>query len=199
MFHHFVVTTKTTQPLLQVFYNPRQKSWNTCVIFRSPMLIWVCSHFSAPKYARLNIGDLSENKGVKRECKKFGENSRQMAPVSTICDEYCRLTVQLSGNFAARLTSFFTYRKMLPRSTIVGYDELCLGFFPFPLSSKQYHECCATVQTNRKKQQTINFWCITKYREGSELIVFEILLIWRQRLNNIVAGCSWTFYARHFA
>ena len=32
---------------------------------------------------------LSENKGVKRECKKFGENSRQMAPVSTICDEYC--------------------------------------------------------------------------------------------------------------
>ena len=33
---------------------------------------------------------LSENKGVKREIsKKFGENSRQMAPVSTICDEYC--------------------------------------------------------------------------------------------------------------
>ena len=33
---------------------------------------------------------LSDNKGVKREiCKKFGENSRQMAPVSTICDEYC--------------------------------------------------------------------------------------------------------------
>ena len=57
MFHHFVVTTKTTQPLLQVFYNPRQKSWNTCVIFRCPMLIWVCSHFSAPKYARLNIGE----------------------------------------------------------------------------------------------------------------------------------------------
>ena len=26
---------------------------------------------------------------MKRECKKFGENSRQMAPVSTICDEYC--------------------------------------------------------------------------------------------------------------
>ena len=34
---------------------------------------------------------LSENKGVKSECKKFGENSRQMAPVSTICDECCRL------------------------------------------------------------------------------------------------------------
>ena len=57
MFRHFVVTTKTTQPLPQVFYNPRHKSWNTCVIFPSPMLIWVCSHFSAPKYARLNIGE----------------------------------------------------------------------------------------------------------------------------------------------
>ena len=47
------------------------------------MLIWVSSHFSASKYARLNIGGkraahLSENKGVKRECKKFGENSGQM-------------------------------------------------------------------------------------------------------------------------
>jgi len=38
-------------------YNPRHKSWNTCVIFPSPMSIWVCSHFSAPKYARLNIGE----------------------------------------------------------------------------------------------------------------------------------------------
>ena len=34
-------------------------------------------------------GHLNEKKGVKSECKKFGENSRQMAPVSTICDEYC--------------------------------------------------------------------------------------------------------------
>ena len=32
---------------------------------------------------------MSENKGVKSDCKKFGENSRQMAAVSTICDEYC--------------------------------------------------------------------------------------------------------------
>ena len=32
---------------------------------------------------------MSENKGVKRECKKYGENSRQMAPVSSICYEYC--------------------------------------------------------------------------------------------------------------
>ena len=35
---------------------------------------------------------LSENKGVKSECKKFGENLRQMASVSVICDEDCRLT-----------------------------------------------------------------------------------------------------------
>ena len=35
---------------------------------------------------------MSENEDVKSECKKFGENSRQMAPVSTICDEYCGLT-----------------------------------------------------------------------------------------------------------
>jgi len=33
---------------------------------------------------------LSENEGVRSECKKSGENSRQMAPVSTICDEHCR-------------------------------------------------------------------------------------------------------------
>ena len=43
------------------------------------MLIWVCSHFSAPKYAEGNIGKgegahLSENKDVKSECKKFGKN-----------------------------------------------------------------------------------------------------------------------------
>ena len=37
---------------------------------------------------------LSENKGVKSECKKFGENLRQMASVSTICDEDCRLCAQ---------------------------------------------------------------------------------------------------------
>ena len=35
---------------------------------------------------------LIENKGVKSECMKFGENSRQMPSVSTICDEYCSFT-----------------------------------------------------------------------------------------------------------
>ena len=34
---------------------------------------------------------LSENKGVKSECKKCGENLRQLASVSTICDEDCIL------------------------------------------------------------------------------------------------------------
>ena len=32
---------------------------------------------------------LIESKGVKSECMKFGENSRQMPSVSTIFDEYC--------------------------------------------------------------------------------------------------------------
>ena len=32
-------------------------------------------------------------KGVKSECKKIGENSRQIAPVSTICDEHCRVAL----------------------------------------------------------------------------------------------------------
>ena len=58
------------------------------------MLIWVCSHFSA----QCNIGKgegahLSENKDVKSECKKFGKNSGQMAPVLMICDEYCRTRI----------------------------------------------------------------------------------------------------------
>ena len=46
-----------TLPELSRNSDPRHKSWNTCVIFPSPTLIWVFSHFSAPKYARLNIGE----------------------------------------------------------------------------------------------------------------------------------------------
>ena len=65
--------------------------------------------FQCSKYARLNIGKgegahLSENKGVKSECKKTGKNSGQMAPVSTICDEYCRLATGRDS------TKFFTGR-----------------------------------------------------------------------------------------
>ena len=47
---------------------------------------------SAPHWGRRGA-HLSENRGVKSECKKFGENSRQMAPVSTICDEHCRVAL----------------------------------------------------------------------------------------------------------
>ena len=32
---------------------------------------------------------MNENKGMKSECKKFRENSRETASVSTICDGYC--------------------------------------------------------------------------------------------------------------
>ena len=40
---------------------------------------------------------LIENKGVKSECMKFGENSRQMPSVSTICDEYCSFHLLVVG------------------------------------------------------------------------------------------------------
>ena len=68
----------------------------------SPMLIWVLqsSHGSKIRVAQhwgRRGANLSENEGVRSECKKFGENSRQMAPVSTICDEYCRIYSCQSG------------------------------------------------------------------------------------------------------
>ena len=49
------------------------------------------SHLSAPKYAWLNIGEGEGHicERTKVSGVKFGENSRQMAPVSMICDEYC--------------------------------------------------------------------------------------------------------------
>ena len=60
------------------------------------MLIWVLqsSHWSKIRVAQhweRTGANLSENEDFRSECKKFGENSRQMAPVSTICDEYCSL------------------------------------------------------------------------------------------------------------
>ena len=59
------------------------------------MLIWVlqssqCSEVRVAQHWERRGAHLSENEGVRSERKKFGENSRQMAPVSTICDEYCR-------------------------------------------------------------------------------------------------------------
>ena len=48
-----------------------------------------CSKIRSAQHWGRRGAHLSENKGVKCECKKFGENSRLMAPVSTICDEHC--------------------------------------------------------------------------------------------------------------
>ena len=51
-----------------------------------------CSKIRSAQHWGRRGAHLSENKGVKSECKKFGENLRQMASVSSICDEDCRLT-----------------------------------------------------------------------------------------------------------
>ena len=53
----------------------------------SPMLIWVlqssqCSKICMAQHWGRRGAHLSENEGVRSECKKSGETSRQMAPVS---------------------------------------------------------------------------------------------------------------------
>ena len=49
-----------------------------------------CSKIRVAQHWGRRGAQLIENKGVKSECKKFGENSRnEMASVSTIFDEYC--------------------------------------------------------------------------------------------------------------
>ena len=50
-----------------------------------------CSKIRSEQHWGRRGAHLSENKDAKSECKRFGKNSRQMAPVSTICDEYCSL------------------------------------------------------------------------------------------------------------
>ena len=87
----------------QLNFNTRHRSWNTWVIFRSPLPSHVGLGLQSFqwKYSRLNSGEGEGHigvrtrvyKGVKSECKKIGENSRQMAPVSTICDEHCRVAL----------------------------------------------------------------------------------------------------------
>ena len=67
-----------------------------------------CSEIRSAQHWERRAAHLSENKGVKRECKKFGENSRQMAPVSTICDEYCSTTAKgwfIMGQYSANKIS----------------------------------------------------------------------------------------------
>ena len=66
------------------------------------MLIWVlqlsqCSKIHVAQHWGRREAHLSENKGVRSECKKCGENLRQMASVSTICDE-------LNSNLKLELT-----------------------------------------------------------------------------------------------
>ena len=54
---------------------------------------------------------LIENKGVKSECMKFGENSRQMPSVSTIFDEYYSywpIFVSVPSNSPRSLCESFT-------------------------------------------------------------------------------------------
>ena len=48
-----------------------------------------CSKIRVAQHWGRRGAHFSENEGVRSECKKFEENSRQMASVSTICDEYC--------------------------------------------------------------------------------------------------------------
>ena len=104
-----LLTLKTVIVTLQTFRYPstpywrkdntRHKSWNTCVIFSFPNFdlgVTVISMHQNTRGSTLGWkrAYFSENKGVKTEYKKFGENSRDMASVSTICDEYCRILME---------------------------------------------------------------------------------------------------------
>ena len=80
------------------------------------MLIWVlqssqCSKVGVAQHWGRKGAHLSENKGGKSECKKFGENSRKTASVSTICNEYCRLwyTGWVHSSGSARVLGYTVY------------------------------------------------------------------------------------------
>ena len=82
----------------------------------SQMLIWVlqssqCSNVRVAQHWGRKGAHLSENKGGKSECKKFRENSRKTASVSTICDEYCRLwyTGRVHSSGSARVLGYTVY------------------------------------------------------------------------------------------
>ena len=85
-------------------YSTRHKSWNTWLCdFPLPnvdlgLQSSQCSKIRVAQHWGRIGAHLSENKGVKSECKKLWENSRQMASVSTICDEYCRLYGMIQSN-----------------------------------------------------------------------------------------------------
>ena len=65
---------------------------------------------------------MSENKGAKSECQKIGENSRQMAPVSTICDEHCRVALPRSLDATDRKETACCLRGYF-RSSLRRQDE----------------------------------------------------------------------------
>ena len=69
---------------------------------------------------------LIENKGVKSECMKFGENSRQMPSVSAICDEYCRSYLL---NDLTQHLHFVTYTQSYIKRTVLAL-ALPVGHLP---------------------------------------------------------------------
>ena len=79
------------------------------------MLIWdlqssQCSKIRVAQHWGRRRVHLIENKGMKSECMKFGENSRQMPSVSMICDEYCSFRPVCLEKWSLRLASG-KYRK----------------------------------------------------------------------------------------
>ena len=98
IFHRWSKNSSWTETVilssLQTKYNTRQKSWNTCVCFPFPMLIWVSQWsqcFKTP--VAQHWGGRRHISGGKtvwsRNLRIFPENSRETVSVSTICDEYC--------------------------------------------------------------------------------------------------------------
>ena len=70
------------------YYSTHHKSYFPLPDVDLGLQSFQCSKIRLAQHWGRRGAHLSENKCVKSECMKFGENSRQMAPVSTICDEY---------------------------------------------------------------------------------------------------------------
>ena len=131
---------------ITTFYNPSHKSWNTCVIFPLPnvdlgLQSFQCSKIRSEQHWGRRGAHLSENKDVKSECKKFSKNSRQMAPVSTICDEYCSLRdIPLPLPWPLRKALIYTQASSL--RTTSWTDTSCTGT-NIPRDTKQWtHTIC---------------------------------------------------------
>ena len=90
---------------------------------------------------------MSEDKGVKNECKKFEENSRQMAPVSTICDEHCRVALPSLDatdrkETACCLRGYFhsSFMRQDEKGTLFLVKNKVKKIHPTSISGKK-HEC----------------------------------------------------------